>query len=341
MLIGAGVGVLIVAVLAVGFLFPLQVFNALVPKDAGGRVLMRGVAFGAEPRQRLDVYVPTEVTPTRDAARRDPGVDARGQAPRVEARAQALPLSGGGGNGNDPPANGASSPQPAGPRPILVYLYGGSWANGTRRGYDFVGRAFAAAGFVTIVPDYRLYPDVRYPSFLEDCAAAVAWARAHAAEIGGDPDRILLVGHSAGAYNVAMLALDPRWLAAAGVPCSAIVAWAGLAGPYDFLPLAVAATQRTFGEADDLPDTQPVNHVDPGDPPALVATGDLDRTVAPRHTMTLAALMRETGIAAEAKIYNDVGHLGIAAAIARPLRGRAPVLADIVAFLRARLDEAG
>jgi acetyl esterase/lipase len=291
MLIGAAAGTLIVALLAVGFLFPLQLFNFVVPKDAGGTVLLRDVSFGALPRQKLDVYAPTEAT-------------------------------------------GA-------PRPILVYLYGGSWANGTRTGYDFVGRAFAAAGFVVVVPDYRLYPDVRYPSFLKDCAAAIAWARAHAAEIGGDPDRIVLVGHSAGAYNASMLALDGRWLGAADVPREAIVAWAALAGPYDFLPLDVAATQRTFGAVEDLAATQPINYVDANDPPALLATGAVDRTVAPRHTTTLAALMRNAGITTETRIYDGIGHLGIVAAIARPLRSRAPVLADIVMFLKARLAEAG
>lgn len=222
--------------------------------------------------------------------------------------------------------------------PILVYFHGGSWAVGSKDGYSFLGRAFAARGFVTIIPNYRLYPEARYPSFLEDCAEAVAWARAHAAEIGGDPDRIVLVGHSAGGYNAAMLALDERWLEAANVPRAAILAWAGIAGPYDFLPLDVASTQRTFGEAEDLPDTQPINHVDPADPPAILVTGDGDTTVAPRHTMTLAALMLEHGIAAEQRIYDGIGHIGVAAAIARPFRAWAPVLDDVAGFLEEAVE---
>jgi len=97
-------------------------------------------------------------------------------------------------------------------RPVLVFFYGGSWNSGTKAGYAFMGRAFAAQGFVTVVPDYQLVSLVRFPAFLQDNAAAVRWAQTHAAEIGGDLDRIVLAGHSAGAYNAAMLALDPRWL---------------------------------------------------------------------------------------------------------------------------------
>jgi acetyl esterase/lipase len=116
-------------------------------------------------------------------------------------------------------------------RPVLVFLYGGSWNSGTKSDYGFAGAAFASRGFVTVIPDYRLVPEVRFPSFLEDSAAAVRWARDNARRYGGDPDRIVLVGHSAGAYNASMLALDRRWLEAAGVPASAIRGWAGLAGP--------------------------------------------------------------------------------------------------------------
>lgn len=220
-----------------------------------------------------------------------------------------------------------------GPRPILVYLHGGSWATGSRTTYDFVGRAFAARGFTVIIPDYRLYPAVRYPAFLEDGAAAIAWARAHAAEIGGDPGRIVLVGHSAGGYNAAMLALDERWLAAAGVPREAIRAWAGLAGPYDFLPLEITAAINTFGEAPDLPATQPVNHVAAGNPPAFLAAGDADRTVAPRHTTILAAMLDAAGVPVDSRVYPGIGHLGIAVALAKPFRSWAPVLDETIAFL--------
>ena len=222
------------------------------------------------------------------------------------------------------------------PKPVLVFLYGGAWNDGDKSIYGFAGGALAARGFVTVVPDYRLYPEVRYPAFLQDNAAAVRWAREHAREYGGDPDRIVLMGHSAGAYNAAMLALDPRWLREAGVPQRAVKAWAGLAGPYDFLPLDDEATIRTFGGAPDLPGTQPVNHVSPDDPPAFLATGADDERVEVRHTRTLAARLRAAGVDTQARIYPDLGHVGLVLTLTGPLRGRAPLLAEASAFLSSR-----
>jgi acetyl esterase/lipase len=221
-------------------------------------------------------------------------------------------------------------------RPVLVFLYGGAWDSGDRATYGFAGAALASKGFVTVVPDYRLYPEVRYPAFLQDGAAAVRWARDHAREFGGDPERIVLMGHSAGAYNAAMLALDPSWLAAAGVEAGTVKAWAGLAGPYDFLPLDDEATIRTFGEAPDLPATQPVNFVSRDDPPAFLATGSDDERVAPRHTVTLGARLRAAGAVADSRIYPGLGHVGIALALSAPFRRRAPVLDEATRFLLQR-----
>lgn len=228
----------------------------LVPKDAAGRAVARGIAYGPLPRQRLDVYAP----------------EGRGPV-----------------------------------RPALVYFHGGSWASGSRRAYDFVGRALAAQGFVVAIPDYRLYPEVRFPDFLEDCARAAAFAAARGIRaFGGDPVRLGLVGHSAGAYNAAMVALDRRWLDAAGA-AGAVKAWVGLAGPYDFLPIDLPITRRTFGAAPDLAATQPINFVRPDAPPAFLAHGDGDRTVAPRHTATLAALLRAAEVDVVERRYAGVG----------------------------------
>jgi len=112
------------------------------------------------------------------------------------------------------------------PMPVIVFFYGGSWNSGTKDGYGFVGDALAARGFLVAIPDYRLVSAVHHPVFLEDNVAAVRWVRQHAAELGGDPERIVLAGHSAGAYNAAMLALDPRWL---GADRSAVKGLIGLA----------------------------------------------------------------------------------------------------------------
>ena len=220
---------------------------------------------------------------------------------------------------------------PASGVPVIVFFYGGSWSSGTKSGYSFVGRALAARGFVVAIPDYRLVPQIRYPAFLADNAAAVRWVRAHVAAEGGDPDRLVLAGHSAGAYDAAMLALDPRWL---GADCKAVRGLIGLAGPYDFLPFDGPVVRATFGGVSDPVSTQPVSHVAAGAPPAFLATGDKDDTVLPKNSDSLAAKLRASGVAVERQRYPNVGHVGLVTAIAKPLRGRARVLDDMVAFAK-------
>jgi acetyl esterase/lipase len=220
------------------------------------------------------------------------------------------------------------------PAPVAVFFYGGSWDSGRRQDYGWVGRALAAQGFLTVVPDYRLYPAVRYPGFVEDGALAVRWAVDHARALSGDPGRIVLVGHSAGAYIAALLALDDRYLKAAGVDPRAVRAFAGLSGPYDFLPLDGPVTRRTFGAFSDLPSTQPGRYARADSPPAFLATGDGDTTVKPRNTRALAAALRAKGAVVEERHYEGLNHADTVLALSRPLRGKAPVLAEMSRFLK-------
>lgn len=259
---------------------PLGAFNKLVPKDSGVALTGRDAAYGAEPRQTLDVYAPTSKAP---------------------------------------------------PRAIIVFIHGGSWQTGSKDGYGFIARALAAKGFVVAVPNYRLVPEVRFPSFVEDCAAAVKWMRANAVSYGADGDRIVLVGHSAGAYNAAMLSVDPRFL---GADHAAIRGFVGLAGPYDFLPLAKPATRAAFKSAPDLPATQPVTLASAGDPPALLLHGTKDDIVFQRNSQALARRLTAAGVRAELKLYPNLGHIGIITTMARTFRSRAPVLDDTIRFAR-------
>lgn len=217
------------------------------------------------------------------------------------------------------------------PWPMIVFIYGGSWASGLREGYGFVGRALAARGFLVAIPDYRLVPAVRYPAFLEDNAVAVRWLIGHAAQYHGDPQRLVLAGHSAGAYDAAMLAYDPRWL---GADRTAVRAMIGLAGPYDFLPSKLPSVQAAFGGASDPADTQPINHIRPGAVPALLCTGDTDDLVAPKNSDTLASRLQAVGSPVERRRYPRIGHVGLVTAIAEPFRGKAPVLDDMAEFAR-------
>ncbi|QCK85389.1 alpha/beta hydrolase [Phreatobacter aquaticus] len=220
-------------------------------------------------------------------------------------------------------------------RPVVLFIYGGSWSSGSKETYGFVGQALAARGFVTVIADYRLVPEVRFPGFVEDGALALRFIRQSIATYGGDPQRISVLGHSAGAYNAVMLALDPRFLAGAGVPPGTIRRVAALSGPYDFLPLDHPSTIAAFGQTRDLSRTQPVNLVRRGAPPMLLGTGTADTTVLPRNSEALARRLQAAGSRVELRRYEGVGHPGTILAFNGFLSGTAPTLADVTRFLGA------
>jgi acetyl esterase/lipase len=216
------------------------------------------------------------------------------------------------------------------PKPVVVFFYGGKWQSGDKADYLFVGEALASRGFVAVIPDYRLYPQAHYPDFIEDGAAAVSYTLQHAAEWGGDPQRISLAGHSAGAYIATMLGLDAGFL---GRDRARIAGIAGLAGPYDFLPLTDPVLQEIFGTAADLTLTEPIRHVDGTAPPMLLVTGLGDKVISPRNVASLASRIREKGGAVETRAYRRIGHVTLIGAVALPFRFLAPVLDDLTAFL--------
>ncbi len=226
---------------------------------------------------------------------------------------------------------------PAAGWPVVVFFYGGSWNSGERAEYKFVGEALASRGVLALVADYRLYPEVRYPSFLEDSALALAWGVDHAKALGGNPRRVFVMGHSAGGYNAAMLALDPRWLAATGHKPAELAGWIGLAGPYEFLPLGPESPARpVFFHPDYPPGTQPIDYAGAGSLKAFLAAPVGDKVVSPqRSTLAMAAKLRAAGVAVELKMYDGISHALLAGAFARPLRGLAPVLDDVTAWINA------
>ena len=228
--------------------------------------------------------------------------------------------------------------QPGGP--MIVFLYGGSWRTGGKSMYPFVARPLAQRGAVVVVPDYRLYPEVRFPDFLHDNARAVAWAASHAASLGADPTRIFILGHSAGAYNAAMLALDPSYLAAVGLDRTRIGGVAALAGPYDFLPITDPDIIPVFAPVNGGPASQPVSYVDGRNPPLLLLAGDADTTVNPRNTASLAAKVAASGGPVQSKSYPGIGHIGIITSFAPLFRSSAPVLDDVWSFMNPALRQA-
>ena len=273
------------AVAALAFLAagcsPLGLLNWVSPEPAHDRI---EIAYGAHPRQRLDLYRPKAM---------------------------------------------------AGAAPVIVFFYGGGWEGGDKGSYRFAALALVEQGYVVAVPDYRVYPEVRFPAFLEDSAKAVAWVRAHAKAEGGDPNRLFLAGHSAGAYNAVMLALDAGYLGAEGVPSASISGVVGLSGPYDFLPLTSRTLESIFA-APDPARTQPITFARKDAPPMLLATGDMDTTVYPRNTRNLGRRLNELGAPVETIEYAGTGHAGIVVALAPLFRGNTPVLTDIVRFLKSK-----
>jgi acetyl esterase/lipase len=224
--------------------------------------------------------------------------------------------------------------QAAAGAPVVVFFYGGNWRMGERADYAFVGEALASRGILTVIADYRLYPQVSYPGFLEDSAAAVAWTARQVRGYGGNPERLFLMGHSAGAYNAAMLALDARWLGERGMKPSALRGWIGLAGPYDFLPIENPDVKPVFHFPDTPPSSQPVSHVTAAAPPALLIASENDKLVNPeRNTGGLASRLRHAGAGVQTFYYDRTTHATLVATLSRPLRSLAPVLDDVDRFV--------
>jgi acetyl esterase/lipase len=263
---------------------PLSLLNTLGPRDRGARRVARGLAYGDDPRQTMDVYAPTGA---RDL-------------------------------------------------PVVVFFYGGGWDSGSRDVYGWAAQAIAARGFVVFLPDYRIVPQVRFPSFIEDAAAATARAGDLARDYGGDGARLGVAGHSAGAHLAMMIALDRRYMQAVGRP-DLIKAAVGLAGPYDFLPFDVPAAVNAFGRAPDPTLTQPVTFARADAPPLWLGHGTDDVVVHAEDTTILDARMKAVGGRSEAKLYPGLDHADLIATFSPLFRKKARVLGDMTAFLHREL----
>jgi acetyl esterase/lipase len=219
---------------------------------------------------------------------------------------------------------------------VVIFFYGGDWQSGQKGDYRFVAQALASRGFVTVMPDYRLYPEVRFPTFVEDGASAIRWAHDHVAEFGGDPAQICLMGHSAGAHIAALLTLDEHYLGDVGLDRQAIRATAALSGPYDFVPPIDdrAAFAMTRDQTATDPNIQPITFVDGKAPPMLLVHGGIDKTVSADNARRLGESIRQSGGDVTTVIYPDRAHVGIVLSLAWSFRWLAPTLDKVSEFFK-------
>lgn len=225
---------------------------------------------------------------------------------------------------------------PAAGWPVLVFFYGGSWNRGEKADYKFVGEALASRGVLTLVADYRLYPAVRYPDFLKDSALALGYGLNEAKPLGGDAKRVFVMGHSAGGYNAAMLALDARWLSGTGHAPAELAGFIGLAGAYDFLPMTNPDAQPVFFHPHYPPNTQPIEFALVSAPRTFLGAAVKDSLINPqRNTVGLADRLKSAGVPVTLRMYEGVSHITLLASLAWPLRFLAPTLEDVVAFIGA------
>ncbi len=258
------------------------------------------IAYGTDPRQKMDIYTPTGISPASSS-------------------------------------NANTTPKAS--WPVVVFFYGGTWNSGSRADYLFVAEALTSRGILCVLADYRLYPQVRYPAFLQDGALAMAYVSKEIQRYGGDPKRLFVMGHSAGAYNAAMIALDPRWLAAVGMQPSALRGWIGLAGPYDFIPITNEEAKPVFLYPNTPADSQPINHVSSSSIPSLLIAPVDDKLVNPiRNTTGLANKLRAAGVPVQEFHFDKTSHVSLIGSMSWPLRGLAPTLDTVSQFV---LTDAG
>jgi acetyl esterase/lipase len=260
---------------------PVDLLNATIATS--GLKITRDIDYGADPHQRLDIYVPKSA--------------------------------------------GANAP-------VIVFFYGGAWQSGDKGDYLFAAQALASDGAIVVVPNYRVYPQVTFPVFIDDGASAIAWTVHNIQKYGGNPDGLFIAGHSAGAYIAIMLALNQSYLTAAGVAQSHIAGAIGLAGPYDFLPLTRDDIKPIFEVVHDIQVTQPIHYARADAPPLLLIAGDADDTVAPYNTTNLTKRIEELGGQVDEHLYPGVGHVGTVLALTPLFNGKADILARIQTFVK-------
>ncbi len=184
------------------------------------------------------------------------------------------------------------------PAPVLVFIHGGYWNSGHRKLYASFAKTFNSAGFVTVLVDYRLYPEVMYPVFVDDCVKALNWTVEHIAEYGGDPAKIFIAGSSAGSHIAAMILLDEEFR---NIPAFDPLKLRGAlltSSPFDFEKdnlLDEDILHEVMGSEENFRDAQPIKHIRKDVPPILIINGDRDPLTSEAQAARFAREMKEIG----------------------------------------------
>lgn len=226
-----------------------------------------------------------------------------------------------------PPGNPVQSP-------TVVFLHGGRWTDGDKSNYVFVGKALAERGYVVVIPNYRKYPQVKSPVFVQDAARAVKWTRTNIYKYGGSGLKLFVMGHSSGAQMAALLAMNEEYLAAVGGTRGWFKGMIGLAGPYDFLPLTAPDLRDMFGPPERYEQSQPIFYADGQNAPLLLLHGEDDDVVWVKNTRNLADAVRKKGGPVETVIYPKLSHSLIVGAMGPLVRGQADVLDVVTEFMQ-------
>jgi acetyl esterase/lipase len=230
-------------------------------------------------------------------------------------------------------------PKAAPGQPLIVFFYSGDWQYGSKKDYSFVAAELVKHGYAVIIPDYRLYPDVKFPAFVEDGAAAVAWVIQHGTDYNLTTGNLFLMGDSSGAYLAIMLALDSHYLGERDVQRRDIAGVIGVAGPYDFLNDLHFDTKPILRDASNPASTQPINFADGTGPPLLLLAGADDEVINAANSTELAAKQVKNGGDAKSIIYPKMGHIGIMLPFSPLYYGSNTVVQDVLDFLAAHTKE--
>jgi acetyl esterase/lipase len=222
--------------------------------------------------------------------------------------------------------------------PAVLFFYGGSWKRGQKGKYGFVGHTLGSKGFVTVIPDYRLYPEVTFPSFVEDGAKALAWVREN---VGQARHGVVVMGHSAGAHIAALLALDQEYLSATGQPLSIVRGMIGLAGPYGFNPMKYRSTRPIFTNVGSIEKAMPVTFACSAKLPILLIHGADDGVVIPENSRELKRRVYECAGNVEYLELDDIGHFSIVLGLSNSLFADDAIQSSIEVFLKTLSHQSG